>query len=157
MPARKGKAHMDSFEIQIDFSSVLNRELMVELGERIFIPGYKARMRRGVGVDDSGNPSPHAPLRPSRKGRKSGSVPLVSTGSMVNSFGVDYSRTTDETLVMGFPPDQQAKAAAHQYGNPARNLSARPHVGMTQAELDAAVRLIEKRIAGNIDKILKIR
>lgn len=147
--------HITSFKLNIDTGAMFSKALNVRLGNAVFVPGYRDRMRRGMGVDANGNPIRHKPLkRNARRGKSNRSTPLFDTGKMVRSFRVNRGRTTDRALIMDFPDKERRKAAMHQLGN--RKVPARPHIGATRRDLKEAVRFLENYWRQNIDKFIQI-
>lgn len=144
-----------SFDPRVLFSKALN----IRMGASVFVAGYRNRMRRGLGVSADGNLARHKPLKKTNRtsSRRNRSTPLVDTGRMVKSFRVNRARTTDRVLVMDFPEGERSKALTHQFGDPRRNIPARPHIGASQQDMKKAVRLLEDFWKRNIDKFIKVK
>ena len=145
--------NLPSFEIEIDLKPVLSKSAMIELGEKVFVPNYRERMKQGLGVDSEGNLVSHKPLKSGGSGR----VPLVGSGKMMRSFRVNRSLSGEGKLVLDFPEGQAEKALMHHRGNPDKGIPARPHIGLSNKDMEDAVRCIEETLIKNAQDIFKIK
>lgn len=156
------KITITPFKLSINTDAIFSREANIRLGREVFVASYRSRMRQGQGVDtdgplpDEGNVASQKPLkiRQGGKNQPAGSIPLYRTGRMANSFRVNAALTTNRELVLDFPENEKAKAAAHQFGN--KNVPARPHVGITREDMQRAVRFLEEHLQRNLDGIIDI-
>lgn len=146
------------FKLKIDHSVLFSKTANIRLGNSVFVAGYRNRMRRGLGVDNNGNPVRHKPLKENDRvgNRGSRATPLVNTGRMVKAFRVNRGRTAGRLLVMDFPEKEKKKAATHQFGNPRKNIPARPHVGASSNDLKKAVLFLENFWKRSLDKFIRI-
>jgi hypothetical protein len=93
---------------------LLTKEIMRGCGV-IVVNNYRQRINKGEGVK-GGNIIALKPLSEITKRRKGSDIPLIDTAAMANSFRVDDGQSTENKVIMNFPPEQAWKAGIHQKG-----------------------------------------
>lgn len=148
---------VESFQLNIEPEKMVSKEINLRLGDSVFVPAYRDRMSRGLGINKSGQVVRHKPLKSnSRRNRRGRSLPLVRTGKMARSFRVNRNRTTEQRIVLDFPSRERIKASVHQFGQRRKGIPARPHVGVSQKDLQEAVRFIELDWAEHLADFIQI-
>lgn len=147
----------EPFQLNIKSDNMVSKEANLRLGDSVFVAAYRDRMRRGLGINKSGQVARHKPLKKSTiRNRRGRALPLLRTGKMVRSFRVNRNRTTDQKIVLDFPSRERIKASVHQFGQRSKGIPARPHVGVSQKDLQEAVRVIESEWADQLDDFIQI-
>jgi hypothetical protein len=139
------KVHKKDFVTFVVQPPEIRKEILETIGRRMVV-NYRKRMLNNRGITPSGNLKVHKALssnytvRPSDRPAKS--PILIDTNRMINSFNVDYSRSTHDRVFLNVRPTRHkftklrsdALAAIHHFGTRNGRIPPRPHIGFSKQD-----------------------